>query len=47
VTSWGSREAWYHVISVLPRYLSMGWYRYGTSGVYVWAKLMLILINMW
>ena len=47
VTSWGSREAWYRVISVLPRYLPMGWYRYGTSGVYVWAKLTLLLINMW
>ena len=30
----------------LPRYLPMGWYRCGTSGVYVWAKLTLLLINM-
>ena len=25
------KEAWYHVIRVLPRYLPMGWYRCGTS----------------
>jgi hypothetical protein len=43
----GLTKAWYRVISVLPRYLPMGWYRYGTSGVYVWAKLTLLLINMW
>jgi hypothetical protein len=30
----------------LPRYLPMGWYCCGTSGVYVWAKLTLLLINM-
>ena len=24
------KEAWYHVIRVLPRYLPMGWYRCGT-----------------
>ena len=47
VTSWDPRGAWYRVISVLPRYLPMGWYRYGTSGVYVWAKLTLLFINMW
>jgi hypothetical protein len=47
VTTWGSREAWYRVIRVLPQYLPMGWYRCGTSGVYVWAKLALLLINMW
>ena len=27
--------SWYHVIRVLPWYLPMGWYRCGTSGVYV------------
>jgi len=47
VMSWGSREAWYRVIRVLPRYLPMGWYRCGTSGVYIWTKLTLLLINMW
>ena len=41
VTSYGSREAWYHVIRVLL------WYLCGTSGVYIWAKLTLLLINMW
>jgi hypothetical protein len=46
IESWGSREAWYRVISVLPRYLPIGWYRYGTSVVYVWAKLTLLLIYM-
>jgi hypothetical protein len=25
----------------------MGWYHCGTSGVYVWGKLTLLLINMW
>jgi hypothetical protein len=47
VTTWGSWEAWYRVISVFPWYLPMGWYRCGTSGVYVWTKLTLLLINMW
>jgi len=47
VTSRGSQDAWYRVIRVLPQYLPMGWYRCGTSGVYVWAKLTLLLINMW
>ena len=47
VTSWGSQEAWYRVIRVLRRYLAMGWYRCGTSGVYVRTKLMLLLINVW
>ena len=37
------KESWYHVI---PRYLPIGWYHCGTSGVYVWAKLTLSLINM-
>jgi hypothetical protein len=41
------KEAWYHVIRVLPRYLPMGWYRCDTSGVYVWAKWTLSLINIW
>jgi hypothetical protein len=41
------RKAWYRVISFSPRYLPMDWYRCGTSGVYVWAKLTLLLINMW
>jgi hypothetical protein len=41
------RKAWYRVIKFLPRYLPMGWYSCGTSGVYVWEKLMLLLINMW
>ena len=40
VMSWGSREA-------LPQYLPIGWYHCGTSDVYVWAKLTLLLINMW
>jgi hypothetical protein len=31
----------------LPWYLPMGWYRCGTSGVYGWTKLTLLLINMW
>jgi hypothetical protein len=30
----------------LPWYLFMGWYRCGTSAVYVWIKLTLLLINM-
>ena len=30
----------------LPRYLPMGWYHCGTSGVYVWEKLTLLLIKM-
>jgi hypothetical protein len=41
-----NRKAWYRVIRVLPRYLHMGWYRCGTSDVYVWAKLTLWLINI-
>ena len=41
------KEAWYHVIRVLPRYLPMGWYCCGTSGVYAWATLTLLLITMW
>jgi hypothetical protein len=41
------RKAWYRVIRFLPRYLTMGRYRCGTSGVYVWAQLMLLFINMW
>jgi len=41
------RKVWYRVIRVLPRYLPMDWYRCGTSSVYVWAKLTLLLINMW
>ena len=45
VTSQGSREAWYRVIRILPRYRPIAWYRCGTSGVYVWAKLTLLL--MW
>ena len=40
------KEDWYHVIRVLSRYLPMGWYRCGTSGVYVRAKLTLLLINI-
>jgi len=41
------RKAWYRVIRNLPRYLPMGRYRCGISGIYVWAKLTLLLINMW
>ena len=41
------KQAWYRVIRVLPRYLPMGWYRCGTTGVHVWAKLTLLLINIW
>ena len=40
-------EAWYHVIRILPRYLPIKWYRCDISGVYAWAKLMVLLINMW
>ena len=47
VTSWVSREAWYRVIRVLPRYLPMDCYRCSASGVYVRARLTLLLINMW
>ena len=32
---------------VLSEFCPDGRYRCGTSGVYVWAKLMLLLINMW
>jgi hypothetical protein len=32
---------------VLSAFSPMGWYRCGTFGVYVWAKLTLLLINMW
>jgi hypothetical protein len=32
---------------VLSSVMPMGRYRCGTSGVYVWAKLTLLLINMW
>ena len=45
--NWGSREDWYRVVRGLPRYLPRGCYRCGTSGIYVWAKLTLLLINMW
>ena len=35
------------LVIMLSEFCPMGWYRFGTSGVYVWAKLMLLLINMW
>jgi len=41
------RMVWYRVIRFLPWYLPMGWYRCGTYDVYLWAKLMLLVINMW
>jgi len=33
------RKAWYRVIRFLPRYLPMGWYRCGTSGVLRMGKV--------